>query len=46
MADQLKAPISSEPKRIKSTINSFHLTETTTDEIVQLITKLIFQQNF
>ena len=56
MADQVKAPVLPEPKRIKSPINSFQHTKITIDEIVFIITKLnenkstqvfqIIQQNF
>ena len=40
MADQVKTPILLEPNQAKSPINSFYLTETITDEIVQIITML------
>ena len=40
MAGQVKVPIQPEPKRTKSPMNSFQLTEITPDEIVRIITKL------
>ena len=44
MTDQVKAPVLSEPKRTKSPMNSFHLTEITPDEIVRIITKFFSAQ--
>ena len=57
IAGQVEVPIQAEPKRTKSPMNSFQLTEITPDEIVRIITKLnekkstqvndkLFQQNF
>ena len=44
MTDQVKAPVLSEPKRTKSPMNSFHLTEINPDEIVRIITKFFSAQ--